>query len=452
MNHQEGNDGKNNYDEGAKDNQIESAAKELESEGSQTESDLGANIKKQHASSDSNDMQQCLSQDNSIDSQNGHRGKEPLTDNQNPDILPPSPQTATHTSKDLATNSGEQNVPNIVDNLVNATDSSTPKKVDLCTGCYKETARALCIQCNLWLGTECLSRHQTRKDALAHTVLQREAVQICPSHSRPCSHFCVDCQHVVCPACALENCSSHTIQDISWSLDEMRLLLVHNEGLIDKYFQYIRQRQNMVFDDAKRAVIVQTGTLISTLLRRSRALEEELECARVKSLSLLGRQEDAYNATLHRFLAAMPQTPRDGIPVELLDLLPVVKVIPETRITAASFEPRESLNLGHLDITRQARDPIMLNKLPKHPCCDVIKTPPHPLDTGMVPHHQAGAKVCTTQFIPKIVPTVPALLYVGVHRSVYPCVSGLHHWYFVCGVILTNREMCVHNICVHRDG
>ena len=434
MSHHEGNDGNNDYDEGAKDNQIESAAKELESEESQTESDLGANVKKQHASSDPNDTQQCLSDDSSIDSQNGHRNKEPLNDKQNPDVSPPSPQTATHTSKDLATNSGEQNVLHIVDNLVNATDSSTPKKVDLCTGCYKETARTLCIQCNLWLGNQCLGRHQTRKDALAHTVLQREAVQICPSHSRPCSHLCVDCQRVVCPACALENCSSHTTQDISWSLDEMRLFLVHKRGLIDKYFQYIRQKQNMVFDDAKRAVIVQTGTLISTLLRRSRALEKELECARVKSLSLLGRQEDAYNSTLHRFFAARPQTPGDGIPAELLDLLPEVKVIPETSITAAMFEPCESSNLGHLDITRQARDSIMLTKLPKHPCCEVIKTPPYPLDSGMLPYHQAGTMVCTTLFIPKLCSQFALCCISACTGWCKPCISGLHNWHCVCGL------------------
>ena len=410
MSHREDNDGHNDYDIGHNDNQTESAENHIESEESQAEPDLGANMKIEQHSLDSKNMQQCSSDGDSINSPNG---REALNGDPKPED---GPRMVTHTSYDkLATHEREQNprnaVGNIQENVLHGShipekphvDSAagtgcTPKKIDSCTGCYKETARALCIQCNLWLSTECHSRHQTRKDALAHTVLQREAVQICLNHSRPCWHFSLDCQDEVCLACTLENCSSHTTRDISWTLDEIRHFLAHHESLIDKYFQYIRQRQNIAFDDAKRAVIVQTGTLISTLLKRSRALEEELECARVKSLSLLGRQEDAYNATLHRFLTAMPQTPADGIPVELLDLLPSVNVIPETSMTSVLFQPRHNLNLGHLDIFKQPRDPIMLGKLPQHPCCDVINALPYPVDTNSVPPHQKETKVCTAEF------------------------------------------------------
>ena len=448
MSHQQDNGDRDYNDEGPKDdqdetkeNQTESENDHTESEESQTESELGANMKKKHPSPSSKDTQQCSFGDNSTNRPNGCRYRETLNNNQKNDDVPPTSQTVTHASNDnLTTSDGGENAPNVVGNFQDkeltesditrkpsansaAGTGCTPKKIDSCTGCYKEAARALCIQCNLWLGTECLSRHQARKDALAHTVLQREAVQICPSHSRPCSHFCIDCQNVICPVCTLGNCSSHTTQDISLSLDEMRLFLVHHEGLIDKYFQYIRQRQNTVFDDAKRAVIVQTGTLISMLMTRSRALEDELECARVRSLSLLGRQEDAYNATLHRFLAAMPQTPKDCITTDLLGLLPVVKVIPETTMTVASFQPRENLSLGHLDIFKQTRDPIMMSKLPHHPCCDLTDTPSYTLNTISVPHFQTGTKVCITQFIPIIMRRrwwVLSSLHAPVHIFVHP--------------------------------
>jgi len=78
-----------------------------------------------------------------------------------------------------------------------------------CGICGSGSSKGFCSECRLKLCRSCIFGDHVQ---LQHLVIKLENLDLCPLHKEPCTHFCRDCNRVVCFRCTIisKNCASHS--------------------------------------------------------------------------------------------------------------------------------------------------------------------------------------------------------------------------------------------------